>query len=62
MDQNGNKVIEVIILLLQLMSMMVPDDRHRLVINQRLEDVLAKGVLQKYEKACNMVKELISKP
>jgi hypothetical protein len=34
-DSNGNKVIEVIIMLVNLLSMMTVDDRHRVVINQR---------------------------
>lgn len=34
-EGNGNKVIGVIIMLVKLMSMMTPDDRHRVVINQR---------------------------
>jgi hypothetical protein len=44
-DLNGNRVIEVIIMLVKLLSLMTVDDRHRVVINQRFSDVIAKGVL-----------------
>lgn len=61
-EASGNKVIEVIILLHRLMRLMVPADRHREVINLRIQEILAKGILAKYEKANELVKQIVADP
>lgn len=57
-DDDGSIVVTVA-MLLKLMSFQSQEDRHRQVITQRLEDVMAKGVIQKHEAMCEAIKKLI---